>query len=80
MMLSKNNSVTKIKLERKMLRNCYVNKKQASKKPIFRAQLQNGAYGGTRTHTVLLPPDFESGASTNSATQANYKNIISYFC
>ena len=27
--------------------------------------------GGNRTHTVLLPLDFESSASTNSATSAN---------
>ena len=26
--------------------------------------------GGNRTHTVLLPLDFESNASTNSATEA----------
>ena len=26
--------------------------------------------GGTRTHTALRPPDFESGASANSATPA----------
>lgn len=30
----------------------------------------NGTEGGTRTHTVSPPPDFESGASTNSATTA----------
>ncbi len=30
----------------------------------------NGTEGGTRTHTVSPPPDFESGASTNSATPA----------
>ncbi len=29
-----------------------------------------GTEGGTRTHTVSPPPDFESGASTNSATPA----------
>ena len=29
--------------------------------------------GGNRTHTVLLPLDFESSASTNSATSA-YQN------
>src|SRR5829696_2500391 len=28
------------------------------------------AGGGTRTHTILRSPDFESGASTNSATPA----------
>jgi integrase len=37
------------------------------------------AGGGTRTHTARRPPDFESGASTNSATPArqrcaNYTN------
>ncbi len=31
----------------------------------------NSAAGGTRTHTVSLPPDFESGASASSATAAN---------
>ncbi len=30
----------------------------------------NGTEGGSRTHTVSPPPDFESGASTNSATPA----------
>ena len=30
----------------------------------------NGACGGTRTHTISLSLDFESSASTNSATQA----------
>jgi hypothetical protein len=29
-----------------------------------------GAEGGTRTHTLLRAPDFESGASTNSTTPA----------
>jgi hypothetical protein len=31
---------------------------------------QLGAPGRTRTSTMLPPPDFESGASTNSATGA----------
>jgi hypothetical protein len=31
---------------------------------------RNGAPGRTRTSTMLPPPDFESGASTNSATGA----------
>src|SRR6187401_2260545 len=31
---------------------------------------QSGAPGRTRTSTMLPPPDFESGASTNSATGA----------
>ena len=30
----------------------------------------NGTEGRTRTDTVSPPPDFESGASTNSATPA----------
>ena len=29
-----------------------------------------GTEGGNRTRTVLPPPDFESGASTSSATSA----------
>ena len=29
-----------------------------------------GTESGTRTHTVLPPPDFESGASTSFATSA----------
>lgn len=29
-----------------------------------------GTRKGNRTPTVLLPPDFESGASTSSATRA----------
>ena len=32
-----------------------------------------GAEGRSRTDTVLLPPDFESGASTNFATPAYIK-------
>ena len=35
-----------------------------------------GAPGRTRTSTTLRPPDFESGASTNSATGANRARII----
>ncbi len=35
-----------------------------------RRKLGNGADGETRTLTELPPPDFESGASTNSATSA----------
>jgi hypothetical protein len=31
---------------------------------------RNGASGETRTLTLLPEPDFESGASTNSATEA----------
>src|SRR5215831_4763874 len=31
---------------------------------------RGNAEGGTRTHTELPPPDFESGASTSSATSA----------
>ena len=34
-----------------------------------------GAPGRTRTSTTLRPPDFESGASTNSATGARRRNI-----
>lgn len=30
----------------------------------------NGTEGGSRTHTPLREPDFESGASANSATPA----------
>jgi hypothetical protein len=32
------------------------------------------AGGGTRTHTTLRPPDFESGASTDSATPASVES------
>lgn len=37
-----------------------------------------GTWEGTRTLTLSLTPDFESGASTNSATQANFfgKHLI----
>jgi hypothetical protein len=35
----------------------------------------NGTEGRSRTDTVSPPPDFESGASTNSATPA-HENII----
>ena len=32
--------------------------------------IESGAEGGNRTHTLLPEPDFESGASTSSATPA----------
>ena len=32
--------------------------------------------GGNRTHTVLLPLDFESSASTNSATEAFWSKSV----
>ena len=35
----------------------------------------DGAPGRTRTSTILPLPDFESGASTNSATGAGGRNI-----
>ena len=35
-----------------------------------------GAGGGSRTHTDVTPLDFESSASANFTTSANYKNII----
>ena len=34
---------------------------------------KNGADGGGRTHTLLRVPDFESGASANSATSATVR-------
>src|SRR5215218_11063685 len=40
---------------------------------------QASAGGGTRTHTTLRPPDFESGASTNSATPA-WRTATLYQC
>ena len=36
---------------------------------------KTGAGGRTRTDTVLLPRDFESRASANFATPADFKNI-----
>src|SRR5262245_66688041 len=38
--------------------------------PKLRSSLKVGAPGRTRTSTTLRPPDFESGASTDSATGA----------
>ena len=38
---------------------------------------KDGAGGGTRTHTVSLPTDFESVTSTNSITPALTLHIIS---
>ena len=38
--------------------------------------LRNGAEGGTRTLTLSLAADFESAASTNSATSAKDLLII----
>ena len=37
-----------------------------------------GAGGGTRTHTVLLPTDFESVTSANSITPANMFQFCTY--
>ncbi len=37
-----------------------------------------GAGGGTRTHTVLLPTDFESVTSANSITPANMCKFCTY--
>ncbi len=34
-----------------------------------------GAGGGSRTHTASRPPDFESGASTSSATPAGNEKL-----
>src|SRR5688500_8515945 len=39
-------------------------------KPLF-----SGAEGGTRTHTLLRAADFESAASTDSATSARTRSI-----
>src|ERR1017187_8514622 len=36
-----------------------------------------GADGGGRTHTLSRVPDFESGASANSATSATVRQYIS---
>ena len=38
--------------------------------------IENSTEGGTRTPTGLHPPDFESGASTNSATPAVQKSSL----
>lgn len=51
-------------------------KKEESGNKIIRASLKKqdaricGAGGGTRTHMVLLPTDFESVTSANSITPA----------
>lgn len=37
---------------------------------VRRSLLRRGAEGGNRTHTVLLPQDFESSASASSTTSA----------
>ena len=43
-------------------------------------QENNGADGGGRTHTLSRVPDFESGASANSATSATNKiNVLRGF-
>ena len=41
--------------------------------------LRNGAEGGTRTLTLSLAADFESAASTNSATSAKDLLIIKIY-
>ena len=47
----------------------YLKKKTPSR--TIRSPRRRGAGGGTRTHTVSLPTDFESVTSTNSITPAN---------
>lgn len=42
----------------------------------IRFQNKDSAEGGTRTHTALRPPDFESGASANFTTSAGIDNIV----
>ena len=42
-----------------------------------RSPFRRGAGSGGRTHTVLLPPDFESGASANSTIPAH--NAVLYY-
>ena len=42
-----------------------------------RSPFRRGAGSGGRTHTVLLPPDFESGASANSTIPA--QNTVHYY-
>ena len=41
---------------------------------MFKLSREDGTDGGARTHTALRPPDFESGASANSATSARNKH------
>ena len=43
-----------------------------------RLRVPFGAGGGTRTHTVLLPTDFESVTSANSITPANMFKFCTY--
>ena len=47
------------------------------KKDTRRCPFLFGAGSGGRTHTVLLPPDFESGASANSTIPA-WNTILLY--
>ena len=42
---------------------------------MFKVTKEDGTDGGARTHTALRPPDFESGASANSATSAHDKHM-----
>ena len=42
----------------------------------YDAMKRSGAGGGNRTHTLLRAADFESAASTNSATSAQNGTII----
>ena len=43
-------------------------------------KILNGTEGRNRTDTVSPPPDFESGASTSSATPAQAHIIAKNFC
>ena len=49
----------------------FINNKSPFKEGLKVSCNLSGAEDGTRTHTSLTPPDFESGASANSATSAH---------
>ncbi len=46
---------------------------------LWNVKRENGASGGNRTHTPVREPDFESGASTSSATEARGRAYMMYF-
>ena len=49
------------------------NAKALNKKSVIKIDHAFSTLGGNRTHTLLLALDFESSASTNSATKAFFE-------
>ncbi len=53
--------------------------KRKAPNAIRASRLSTGAAGGSRTHTVSLPADFESATSANSITAAYKFETLNYY-